>query len=218
MAKEIETEMTSLNKALHESNKEFGNRPEDSALSEFLPKAIRLLHKIGICNSILDYGAGKGTLISRLTKELPMDIKLLGYDPAIHKFDKKPREKVDLLLCLDVLEHIDISVIDEVINDIHSLCTYLSYIVIDLQPAVKVLPDGRNTHILLAPPEWWVSKFAHHFPVVISFPIKHLKGFDQKLVLGLAKKSIHIPALYQFLYKLDIFNMRMLAGPGGNLK
>ena len=72
----------------------------------------------------------------------------------------KPDQPADILSCLDVLEHIELTSIDDVLQDINNLTRHFCYLVIDLQPAVKTLADGRNAHILLAPPDWWVSKIA----------------------------------------------------------
>ena len=45
----------------------------------------------------------------------------MGYDPAVDEWESKPDEPADILSCLDVLEHIEVSSIDEVLNDIHKL-------------------------------------------------------------------------------------------------
>ena len=89
------------------------------------------------------------------------------------EFASKPEAPADILLCLDVLEHIEMSSIDAVLRDIHSLTRQFCYLVIDLQPAVKQLADGRNAHILLAPPEWWISRVAQLFTCQANFPIMH---------------------------------------------
>ena len=59
------------------------------------------------------------------------------------------------------------------LKDIQSLTKLFCYVVIDLQPAVKRLSDGRNAHVLLAPPEWWASRFSQVFSHA-TFPIKHI--------------------------------------------
>ena len=76
----------------------------------------------------------------------------------------------DILTCLDVLEHVEIDSIDATLQEINSL-TKNFVIVIDLQPAVKRLADGRNAHVLLAPSEWWVSRFSQVFGAWQHFPL-----------------------------------------------
>lgn len=61
--------------------------------------------------SIMDYGCGKGTLAS----SLPFPI--WEYDPAIPGKDNVPRP-ADLVVCLNVLEHVETSMIDNVLGDL----------------------------------------------------------------------------------------------------
>ena len=84
--------------------------------------------------------------VATCQKEVKPQIKIMGYDPAVDEWESKLDEPADILSCLDVLEHIEISSIDEVLNDIHKLTRRFCYLVIDLQPAVKTLSDGRNAH------------------------------------------------------------------------
>ena len=123
------------------------------------------MNDFGACNSVLDYGTGKGKLVERLKRELPDSIKIMGYDPAVEEWKEKPNEPVDILVSLDVLEHIEMESIDAVLKDIARLTKNFCYLVIDLQPAIKKLADGRNAHILLAPPEWWVTRVSQLFLV-----------------------------------------------------
>ncbi len=34
-------------------------------------------------------------------------------------------------------------------------------------PAVKVLADGRNAHLIQQPPDWWLPKFMSRFDLVV---------------------------------------------------
>jgi hypothetical protein len=33
-------------------------------------------------------------------------------------------------------------------------------------PAKKILPDGRNAHLIQQPPSWWLPKFMERFELV----------------------------------------------------
>ena len=171
MGQVISEEQRALNKALHSKSNQFGNRADGAGLAGNLSAALHRMHELGICNSVLDYGTGKGKLVHRLRQELPKAIQVNGYDPAVEVWESKPSNAVDILTCLDVLEHIEMSSIDAVLRDIKELTNKFCYLVIDLQPAVKKLDDGRNAHILLAPPEWWVIRIAQIFPCQASFPV-----------------------------------------------
>ncbi|MDA9638942.1 class I SAM-dependent methyltransferase [Synechococcus sp. AH-779-G23] len=201
-----------LNAALHQDNKAFGNRTDGAGLASNLPKALVRMHELGVCNSVLDYGTGKGALTQRLLNELPESISVQGYDPAVKQYSIKPNTESDILTCLDVLEHIEISSIDAVLQDIHKLTRNFCYLVVDLQPAVKKLADGRNAHILLAPPDWWVTKVSQIFPCIASFPIMHKAGIPQKIVIGACHKTSTAPLMFSFLIKLKIFDFDLSGG------
>ena len=172
------------------------------------------MHESGICNSVIDYGTGKGLLVRRLREKLPKSINE-GYDPAVDEWMKRPSKPSDILVCLDVLEHIEMNSIDAVLNDIRDLTTNFCYLVIDLQPAVKKLADGRNAHILLAPPEWWVSRIAQIFQCQASFPVMHSRGLPQKLVIAATNNRKLLPMMYGFLIKMKLFEFDMNGGPLG---
>lgn len=212
MAEVISNQQRKLNAALHTQNDAFGNRHDAAGLATHLPAALTRMHDLGICRSVLDYGTGKGKLVERLRRELPSSIAVQGYDPAVPAYANRPTEPVDILTCLDVLEHIEMASIDAVLREIHALTRNFCYLVIDLQPAVKKLADGRNAHILLAPPEWWTGRVAQLFPCVTSFPVYHEAGLAQKLVIGAAHKPDVLTLMYAFLIKLNLFSLRMQQG------
>lgn len=212
MSNVISDEQRRLNQELHQENQNFGNRADGAGVAGNLPTAVKRMHELGICDSILDYGTGKGKLVEKLEAELPPSISVTGYDPAMPKFCKKPDKNSDIVVCLDVLEHIEMQSIDAVLNDIKKLTGKFCYLVIDLQPAVKKLSDGRNAHILLAPADWWVNKLSQLFPCISSFPIYHDAGIPQKIVIACANENQYLNYMYSFLMKLNIFNFSMRGG------
>ena len=212
MSNVISEEQRRLNQALHQQNQNFGNRADGAGVAANLPMAVKRMHELGICESILDYGTGKGKLVERLKSELPETISVAGYDPAMPEYCKKPDKKVDILVCLDVLEHIEMQSIDAVLNDIKNLTDKFCYLVIDLQPAVKKLSDGRNAHILLAPADWWVNKLNQLFPCIASFPIFHDAGIPQKIVIACSHENKYLSLMYSFLIKLNVFEFTMKGG------
>ena len=215
----ISEEQKALNRALHEQNSNFGNRHDGAGFAgDELTKALVRMHELGICNSFLDYGTGKGKLVQKLRSQIRSGIKISGYDPAIEEWENKPTEASDILSCLDVLEHIEITSIDEVLKDIHNLTRRFCYLVIDLQPAVKKLKDGRNAHILLAPTDWWIGRISQYFTCLASFPVYHNTGIPQKLVIAAAHKANDLPYMYGFLNKLKLYDISMAGGPLGAKK
>ena len=205
MAELISDQQRQLNQTLHAQDEKYGNRADANGFASHLPTALVRMHELGVCDSVLDYGTGKGMLVERLRRELPPSISVKGYDPAVEQY-------AELLTCLDVLEHIEMDSIDAVLREVHGLTRRFCYLVIDLQPAVKTLADGRNAHILLAPPEWWTTRLAQLFPCLATFPILHKAGPAQKLVVAAAHSPQVLPLMYGFLNKLKLYNLRCVGG------
>lgn len=99
---------------------------------------------------VLDYGCGKATL----QRGLPFPIQ--NYDPCIPEYSRPPSPAA-IVVCTDVLEHIEPDCIKEVMDDIRRLTLQLLFVNVATRPAQKVLPDGRNAHILQQTPNWWLS-------------------------------------------------------------
>lgn len=103
-------------------------------------------------SDILDYGCGKRTL----EKALGFDIA--NYDPCISGFEGRP-EPHDLVVCTDVLEHIEPDCLDEVLEDIKRCMKKAAFLLVATRPAKKVLADGRNAHLIQQPLDWWSASF-----------------------------------------------------------
>ena len=214
----ISDEQRKLNRDLHANNQNFGNRIDGAGVASELPTVLKRIHELGFCNSVLDYGTGKGMLVNHLKRQLPSTIKIDGYDPAVEEYCLHPEEPYDVLVCLDVLEHIEIDSIDLVLSDIKKLTSNFCFLVIDLQPAVKKLKDGRNAHILLAPHDWWITKLAQLFPCITSFPLYHETGPIQKIVVACTNDPSRLELMYSFLIKLKVFNIKLSGGVLGGRK
>jgi len=106
--------------------------------------------------SILDYGCGKGYL----AKELPFPI--WEYDPAISGKDMPPRP-ADIVVCTDVLEHIEPDNILAVLADLKRVVKKCGVFVIHTGAAQKTLPDGRNTHLIQQGKQWWKNRLKAFF-------------------------------------------------------
>ena len=111
------------------------------------------------CSTILDYGCGKQVLRDDL-KDSGLIVR--GYDPAITGLDAAP-EPAEIVVCTDVLEHIEPEFLDNVLADIARCATRAVFLVVHTQAALKTLPDGRNAHLIQQPYEWWLPKFTVHW-------------------------------------------------------
>jgi len=102
--------------------------------------------------TILDYGCGTGSLATAMAPRR----RVSGYDPGTDRYMMpKPCE---LVVCTDVLEHVEPAKLDAVLAHIFELTGKAAYFVISCRPAKAILPDGRNAHICLHEPEWWLDK------------------------------------------------------------
>jgi len=113
-----------------------------------------------VCNryqvkELLDYGAGKGRLMSALDVDHKMAIQL--YEPAMPKWSDPP-EPSEMVACIDVLEHIEPDKLDNVLDDLKRVTKRIGIFTVSTEPAIKVLPDGRNAHLIIEGAEWWLPK------------------------------------------------------------
>jgi len=148
----ISAEYRSLNEQLHKSNLAYGVGGGKHA-----PTVLKLAASIKT-HSILDYGCGKGYL----SKEIPFPI--WEYDPAVPGKSASPRP-ADLVVCTDVLEHIEPEKLPVVLDDIRRCTKQVAYLTIHTGPARKTLPDGRNTHLIQQGKDWWAGELSKYFTV-----------------------------------------------------
>ena len=115
--------------------------------------------------TVLDYGSGKATLYdaypgesldSRLRSHAAWPgVKVVCYDPGYEPFSEPVDDRCDGVISTDVLEHIPAQDIGWVLDEIFQSAKSFVYVVAACYPARKTLPDGRNAHVTLEPPEWW---------------------------------------------------------------
>jgi len=164
----ISAEYCELNQKLHASNLAYGVGGGRHA--ETVEKIAKSL---GAGASVLDYGCGKGLL----AKELSFPI--WQYDPAIPEYSAMPRA-ADLVVCTDVLEHVEPDKLDDVLTDLKRCVKQVGYFTVHITPSMKTLADGRNSHLIIEKPEWWKKKLEKYFFIGKMFP----KKFEVTFVVG----------------------------------
>lgn len=148
----ISAEYKQLNAQLHNENMFYGVGGGKHA-----HVVKELCQKIGT-TSVLDYGCGKGLLAQEL------GFPIWEYDPAIPGKDAAPRS-ADLVVCTDVLEHIEPDKLIPVLADLRRVTKKVGYFTIHMGPAQKTLPDGRNTHLIQKHRQWWKNRLNAYFQV-----------------------------------------------------
>jgi hypothetical protein len=130
--------------------------------------AVAWLCKQFECWSVLDYGCGQGSLKRKLD-DLGVPFSVREYDPAIDGKDASPTF-ADLVVCTDVLEHIELDRLRAVMNHIHGLARKVILLSVALDPANKTLSDGRNAHLIQKPPAWWEARIDEHGMDILDLP------------------------------------------------
>lgn len=114
---------------------------------------------------LLDYGAGKGRLGEELTKYLSRPLDINHYDPAVPEWAAPP-QPCAFVACVDVLEHIEPDLIDNVLDDLKRVTAKVGVFTIHTGAASKVLADGRNAHLIQQPAAWWLPRILDRFELV----------------------------------------------------
>ena len=150
----ISGEYREQNRLLHESPTKYGQRGHRhlSAVRDIMAKYE--------CKTILDYGCGTGELSKHA------DFHVQNYDPAIPQYSNLPNP-ADLVVCTDVMEHIEIDYLGSVLNHISNLAKKAVYFVIATRyDRSKNVPDGSNPHKIVENGLWWERKLSEYFKVV----------------------------------------------------
>ncbi len=161
----ISKDYMKINNRMHIENPDYG-----TGGWRFRDEIMKLTGEIG--GSILDYGCGKGTL----SPEFP-ELDIREYDPAIPGKDAEP-ERADLVVCTDVLEHIEPELLDNVLEHLRSLTIKRLFFNIATKPAIKLLPDGTQPHRIIKNADWWKEKLSERFVIINSKTLEHYIMID----------------------------------------
>lgn len=140
----ISPEYAALNAELHERVPAYGTGGHKWA--DYVRKLCAQVE----AGSILDYGCGKQSLRDALP-----GLIVHGYDPAIEGCDT--RVECDIVVCTDVLEHVEIECMREVVSDVIAHARKAVVLSIACRESGKILADGRQAHITVRSPDWWIG-------------------------------------------------------------
>lgn len=112
---------------------------------------------------VLDYGCGSRQSL-RKTLKPKKAFTYQAYDPGWPEYSGDPIP-AEMVVCCDVLEHIEPEYIDGVFDHLEELTQVLLFATVHTGPAGKHLSDGRNAHLIQQPMEWWLPKFTERFSI-----------------------------------------------------
>lgn len=140
---------------LHTERKDFGTT--SPMYAGFIRNIIKQYEPEGL----LDYGAGK----QALREALGIKDGYFAYDPAIPEISATP-DPQDLVVCTDVLEHVEIGMVPKVVKDLARCVKKVGFFVIHTSKAMHHLPDGRNAHLVQQKASWWLHYLIQHFEII----------------------------------------------------
>jgi 2-polyprenyl-3-methyl-5-hydroxy-6-metoxy-1,4-benzoquinol methylase len=134
---------------------------------------IQKLIEVNKADEILDYGAGWGGMKAKLAETNP-DVIVHEYEPSRDDVCDPPAP-CKFVICVDVLEHVEPDLLEDVLDDLERVVTDTAYFTIFFEKALRTLSDGRNAHLIVKPFEWWLRKLSHRFYIRQARHINHLK-------------------------------------------
>ena len=146
---DIEQHYIDLYRVMHEDKKNY----QGVSLLKETPNIANIVLETN-SHTVLDYGCGKA-------QHHPENWNAYKYDPAYPKYEKKPEagRKFDLVICIDVLEHIPQADLPRIIKEIFDYSGKYVFATAATSKAGKTLPNGMNAHATVQPEEWWRELF-----------------------------------------------------------
>lgn len=147
-------QLIELYKLMHRNHKMFrGNslKAHTEAIAQLVEK-----HQ---AQSLLDFGSGKALQYDELhLHDRWGGLKPTCYDPGVEALSKKPEGQFDGVINTDVAEHIPESAVDSFLAEVIGHARKFAFFCIFTGRSRKFLPDGRNCHVTVRPPEWWLER------------------------------------------------------------
>ena len=176
-------ELVGLYRKMHrEGIPELGTKPSNVFTGKSLVPHLPLIKQLVAQHraaSLLDYGAGKGSLyrmtnIKLRTGETIANIasylgvkRIVCYDPGVEEHSSIPSEQFDGVISTDVLEHCPEQDLPWIVEEMFAMARKFVFANIACFPASKKLPNGENAHCTIRPPAWWQTIIA---PIEARYP------------------------------------------------
>lgn len=130
-------------------------------------------------NTILDYGCGRSRLLDMISEQI--DVNIFKYDPVFEMYSQLPKQKVDFVICTDVLQHVpEIELFDNLfeISQLGDRCFFK----IKCSDHPTCLPSGEPTNCTVHDKQWWKNFLYKYYS-----SIEEIFCSDNSSVIFLAK-------------------------------
>jgi len=129
-------------------------------------EVVNLIDTYGI-KTLLDYGCGSNIPLYQVihAPHLLGDCEYWPFDPCVKKYSMDPRPS-ELLVSIDVLEHVEPEYLETVLDHMQELCQRIFYCSVFLLPSSQYMEDGRNAHLICKPAQWWIPKLMDRFSMI----------------------------------------------------
>lgn len=149
--------------ALHESQKTFPGRSIRVSVPIIAELVAIVAKRIDFEPRLLDYGCGKGhQYLAMRVHEQWGGILPVCYDIGVRGLSEPPPARAfDGVICTDVMEHIARRDVPAVLADVFSKLSpgpAFAHFSIACRASQKQLPDGRDIHLTVETPEWWIAQ------------------------------------------------------------
>ncbi len=141
-------------KILHLIKKKYGKSSE---------KLLDIIEPILVENkitSLLDFGCGKSSLANKISELYGIDC--YKYDPAIEKYSTLVNEKIDFVICTDVLQHVPYYDLENVMSTIRSLSDF-ALLKIKCTTHHTLLPNGQPANCTVHDEKWWMNFIYNYY-------------------------------------------------------
>ena len=132
---------------------------------KYAPMVAEMITRLEVAH-LLDYGCGSNVSLGKGLKDIGFeaDFTYQCYDPGVPEYSGEPAP-ADLVVCCDVLEHIEPTLLEDVLDNLADLTEVAGFFSIHTGPAGKFLSDGRNAHLIQKPYQWWLPKIWDRFEI-----------------------------------------------------
>lgn len=152
--------MTVITEEYRKMQQDLHKNPMYGVMSKQYSGLIEQVMRENALDTLSDYGAGKQRLYESMQTK-PKEY--YPYDPAFPEYGEA--KSADLVACIDVLEHIEPDLLENVLLDLKRITQRFGFFTVHTGPAGKILSDGRNAHLIQEPKEWWLSRLKKLFDV-----------------------------------------------------